>query len=88
MTLGWLRIDLKDKEDYQNIGKKQQQPQRRNGRGEGSAGAASNDTDDEGGWGEHGPPWGGAAAHERGGLDTEEAAKLRGHECGGVEHCY
>ena len=25
MTLGWLRIDLKDKEDYQNIGKKQQQ---------------------------------------------------------------
>ena len=25
MTLGWLRIDLKDKEDYQNIGRKQQQ---------------------------------------------------------------
>lgn len=25
MTLGWLRIDLKGKEDYQNIGKKQQQ---------------------------------------------------------------
>ena len=25
MTLGWLRIDLKGNEDYQNIGKKQQQ---------------------------------------------------------------
>ena len=25
MTLGWLRIEVKGKEDYQNIGKKQQQ---------------------------------------------------------------
>ena len=24
MTLGWLRIEVKGKEDYQNIGKKQQ----------------------------------------------------------------